>query len=1197
MEIFLRNIPADLDRFQVKAALAQPLHGPDFYNRQSNFDVHIFRPKPGEIERTGVVMIPDVDVGRKFWEAYGTTRPRLLLFFGQNRIYFSASNRPPPSPEVVEAVASAPWENPTWERVRVEQERGLEDMLVSLQSIQFGWMCRDDVFSIESEARQPAHLRFDQARREFHITVAEAYNAPTEYVIAIRQSSILSISRHSSQPDAQSIIFLQLEVPPSFFNRNRFPNPEKHEPYQRLTTLPVVNNPAAIPYTSLTLRLVLLSPDGTDIFDIISDLANIRNIVRSYPVQVARRNLFARNRLLQMDISIRQLDSWQVAFQLEALVRNLFIDPQEAIELVPEVKKLMKLYGKPFTAKLLNQFAPRAKDFLLTRASSSIISCFTSSVQEFRAQGDLEPDAPSDPNFYASLHVTITPTSMFLSGPFIDKSNRVIRRYSQTSQENFIRVEFRDENNLQYRFDKDIDSIGFIRARVEPIMRNGLVIAGRKFHFLAYSQSALREHSVWQVYRYGIVTAEKIIQSLGTFRGLEYDRTLEFCPARYGARISQAFSATDAAVVDVDEILIRDDIITDDGRYTFTDGSGGMSADIAREIWRLVGRNRDHDDFPRAYQIRFQGSKGMISVDHTLNGSNVLSLRRSMIKFDAPGSTEIEISRAVDQPTTYYLNRPLIMILEGLGVPYEVFQDFQDRAVRETQEATKTLSAAAHLLQVHGLGLSFRLPSTLLNLAKLNLEVLAQDPFFDQLLSMAVYHVIRDLKHRARIPIPNAWTLVGVADTHCYLQEDEVFVCIRHREKGVFYLEGPVLISRSPTIHPGDVQLATAIGDPPVGSCFAKEPLPNTVVFSRPLPTCLGGGDLDGDLYNIIPLKDHPYFAPKRIYAPADYLPPAKEYVDWPCTMMDVGDFVMKYIVSDVLGLVANNWLIIADQKGDITSPQCLELAKLHSDAVDYQKTGRQVELDSIPKPKFPRPDWSAPETIDNIPNQENKYYQSETALGKLTRNIDLKAHEPTLPPRTRPRRRAQISPGTVNDLADEMSSLNFLDKATSAIRGAVEPLVARFINTRGGVSPDISEVIAHQFRLFGDELMSIASRYSLSHRLYKPLLEEELIIGTITQKTTQPSLRREKIAKIKDASEYACCKVKEALEGNDDRAPREYLTYAWTAWIFSLREMRKGTFGAKAFWWVTIGTVFEAVKEVEEDEGVESRSTRSRRL
>lgn len=46
------------------------------------------------------------------------------------------------------------------------------------------------------------------------------------------------------------------------------------------------------------------------------------------------------------------------------------------------------------------------------------------------------------------------------------------------------------------------------------------------------------------------------------------------------------------------------------------------------------------------------------------------------------------------------------------------------------------------------------------------------------------------------------------------------------------WLEGKVLISRSPTIHPGDAQFATAIGKPPVGSIFERQALPNVLIFS-----------------------------------------------------------------------------------------------------------------------------------------------------------------------------------------------------------------------------------------------------------------------------------------------------------------------------------------------------------------------------
>jgi hypothetical protein len=332
--------------------------------------------------------------------------------------------------------------------------------------------------------------------------------------------------------------------------------------------------------------------------------------------------------------------------------------------------------------------------------------------------------------------------------------------------------------------------------------------------------------------------------------------------------------------------------------------------------------------------------------------------------------------------------------------------------------------------------------------------------------------------------------------------------------------------------------------------------------------------------------------------------------------MMDVADFVMKYIVSDVsphiqnvevyyidfnltkvLGLVATNWLIIADQKGNITNPECLKLAKLHSDAVDYQKTGRKVELDAIPKVKLPKPDWSRPETMDSMVDQDGRYYQSNTALGKLTRKINLSAHEPATPPRVKPRHGGRAAMDNVDDVSNGLSTLSLGDNVTHAILDIVKPLVIKFINPYAQVRPDISEHISSQFKWFSDELKGIASRYSLSHRHFKPLSEDEVIVGTITQKTSQPALRKDKIAKLKEATDHAFRKVKEALEGSDERPPKEYLGHAWRAWQFSLDEMRRGSFGAKAFWWISIGAVFDAMKLVEESGTTDTRSARGRRV
>lgn len=161
-----------------------------------------------------------------------------------------------------------------------------------------------------------------------------------------------------------------------------------------------------------------------------------------------------------------------------------------------------------------------------------------------------------------------------------------------------------------------------------------------------------------------------------------------------------------------------------------------------------------------------------------------------------------------------------------------MFQKLQDEVVRDAQESLLDLERAAGLLEAHGLGNSFRMTSVMLNLKKLGVSS-PDDQFYHQMMEFAVHHVLRELKQRARIPVPGAYTLVGIADVHQFLNPREIFACIKSsNSSAIVYLEGPILISRSPTIHPGDVQIVHARGRPPPGSCFEHEPLQNTVVFA-----------------------------------------------------------------------------------------------------------------------------------------------------------------------------------------------------------------------------------------------------------------------------------------------------------------------------------------------------------------------------
>jgi RNA-dependent RNA polymerase len=118
-----------------------------------------------------------------------------------------------------------------------------------------------------------------------------------------------------------------------------------------------------------------------------------------------------------------------------------------------------------------------------------------------------------------------------------------------------------------------------------------------------------------------------------------------------------------------------------------------------------------------------------------------------MIKYDAPQHQIIEIAQAFDNPSRYYLNRPLIMLLEGLGVPYTVFELYQKEAIREAQQSVQSLEASAGLLNAHGLGASFRLSVVLNGLQKLGFNSLT-DRFYLQMMRYSIHHVLREIKHK-----------------------------------------------------------------------------------------------------------------------------------------------------------------------------------------------------------------------------------------------------------------------------------------------------------------------------------------------------------------------------------------------------------------------------------------------------------------
>ena len=286
------------------------------------------------------------------------------------------------------------------------------------------------------------------------------------------------------------------------------------------------------------------------------------------------------------------------------------------------------------------------------------------------------------------------------------------------------------------------------------------------------------------------------------------------------------------------------------------------------------------------------GAKGMISLDTRLKG-DVLNLRPSMMKFPGSTSTDIELCNGSYRALPYYLNHQSIKILEDMGVADDFFLDNQTKEIERLRKTTADSKMASKFLKKHAIGERIHLPWFIQTLDKENIDF-RDDPFLRDIVEIAVLIELRALKYKARIPIELGYTLLGIMDETGYLNEGEIF-CIVDDKSGPSIIVGSnLLVTRSPALHPGDVQVVRGVNVPHDSPLLS---LRNCICFSqkgpRDLPSMLSGGDLDGDLYQIL---FDPQARPIRSFIPADY--PRAKPVDLgrPVDRADMTDFFVTFV-------------------------------------------------------------------------------------------------------------------------------------------------------------------------------------------------------------------------------------------------------------------------------------------------------------
>ncbi|KAM0275409.1 hypothetical protein ACHAPA_000271 [Fusarium lateritium] len=659
--------------------------------------------------------------------------------------------------------------------------------------------------------------------------------------------------------------------------------------------------------------------------------------------------------------------SFEVRYQLEVCISRGYLNEhtitKEFLDTIANMSPTKAKLHLEFVADRAHRFADPMKLFQIYREEGSV------------AISRIPP--------YCGLvrKAVITPTTIRYTTPNMEMSNRVMRKYKHI-EDRFLRIQFTEELE-KGRIAVNKDQNDEIYKRVLRTMYKGIRIGDRVYEFLAFGNSQLRVNGAYFFCPTEHTSCDDIRRWMGQFSHIKV-------VAKYAARLGQCFSTTrELRGISSPETRHIPDI--ERNGYCFTDGVGKISSFLAQ----LIVEDMTLDVFakPSAFQFRMGGCKGILAVWPNDAKSMEVHVRESQKKFES-NSKGLEIIRCASLATAT-LNRQTITILESLGVPTRSFTDLLDHQLKSYELAMQDNDVAIDMLtkftdeqktHVH-----------LANLVRADFRTKdLQEPFVVNVLKLWRAWSLKMLKEKARIQVPKSAFVLGCVDETSTLRGHssetegsgdkdvsklpQIFLQLSdsaHYSK-THIIVGVCIVGRNPSLHPGDIRVVEAV------DCPALHGLKDVVVFpatgDRPVPNMLSGGDLDGDDFFII---WEPSLLPKIWnYPPMNYSAPKPIELERDVDVNDLRNFFVKYLKNDTLPLIATSHLASSDEFGPM-SPKCLELAELHSKAVDYPKTGDPAILRRDQQPRK----WP------HFMEKKNSYH-SRKALGVIFDKVAHKAVE-----------------------------------------------------------------------------------------------------------------------------------------------------------------------------------------------------------
>ncbi|VAI07939.1 unnamed protein product [Triticum turgidum subsp. durum] len=353
-----------------------------------------------------------------------------------------------------------------------------------------------------------------------------------------------------------------------------------------------------------------------------------------------------------------------------------------------------------------------------------------------------------------------------------------------------------------------------------------------------------------------------------------------------------------------------------------------------------------------------------------------------MKKFESK-STMFNIT-SWSKPQPRYMNREIISLLSTLGISDEIFELMQQDDMRELDEMLTNREAALSVLGKIGSTETKTASKMLLQGYEPSLE-----PYLLMILKAHQDNRLTDIRTRCKIHVPKGRVLIGCLDETGELKYGQVYIRItknskEQKDNGQPYFlkimgktKQQLLLEK---LQYRKILVSILVTSECLKLSMTMDCMLTTwlIVFpqrgERPHPNECSGGDLDGDLYFITWDEK---LIPEKVDSPMDYTAARPRIMDHVITLEEIQKYFVDYMINS-LGAISTAHLVHADRHPmKARSPECLQLAALHSMAVDFAKSGAPAEMPQSLRPR---------EYPDFMERWDKPMYISNGALGKLYR-------------------------------------------------------------------------------------------------------------------------------------------------------------------------------------------------------------------